>query len=196
MQPESMRHSLGCNSDKPETDLTSNLRPSAVNPRARRTLTSDKSRQESKICESYLAIGGCTFTIKDSSVKSPAPSSATPPATATHSRHPSALTGQGVSIKDGVSVPRSSASAVKQGSSVTFGSIDNASSTPISSSPASIPAINAETVKSFGTVPASPSTTQANGKSPVGSVRTAANGSSGATHASKPISKANISKLF
>ncbi|EPQ55181.1 hypothetical protein GLOTRDRAFT_61048 [Gloeophyllum trabeum ATCC 11539] len=128
--------------------------------------------------------------------QSPAPSSATPPATATHSRRPSALTGQGVSIKDGVSVPRSSASAVKQGSSVTFGSIDDASSAPISSSPASIPAIKAETVKSFGTVPASPSTTQANGKSPVGSVRTAANGSSGATHASKPISKADISKLF
>ncbi|KAI0302331.1 hypothetical protein B0F90DRAFT_1627403 [Multifurca ochricompacta] len=67
---------------------------------------------------------------------------------ATHSRRSSAL-GQGVSIKDGVSIPRN---AVKQGSAVTFGSIDDASA-PISSSPASAPAVKpAEGVKSFGSV--------------------------------------------
>jgi translation initiation factor 4G len=96
----------------------------------------------------------------------PTPVSAANPANfhATHSRRSSAL-GQGVSIKDGVNIPRS---AVKQGISiylrsrplpqlvvllgVTFGSIDDASA-PISSSPASAPAVKpAEGVKSFGSV--------------------------------------------
>ena len=83
---------------------------------------------------------------------------------AAHSRRSSAL-GQGVSIKDGVNIPRG---AVKQGISiylcsrplpqlvvlpgVTFGSIDDASA-PISSSPASAPAVKpADGVKSFGSV--------------------------------------------
>ncbi|KAI9465254.1 hypothetical protein BJY52DRAFT_1114117 [Lactarius psammicola] len=80
----------------------------------------------------------------------PTPVSVTNPANfhATHSRRSSAL-GQGVSIKDGVNIPRS---AVKQGSAVTFGSIDDASA-PISSSPASAPAVKpADGVKSFGSV--------------------------------------------
>ncbi|KAI9441620.1 hypothetical protein H4582DRAFT_1933815 [Lactarius indigo] len=80
----------------------------------------------------------------------PTPVSLTNPASfhATHSRRSSAL-GQGVSIKDGVNIPRS---AVKQGSAVTFGSIDDASA-PISSSPASAPAVKpADGVKSFGSV--------------------------------------------
>jgi len=98
----------------------------------------------------------------------PIPVSVTNPASfhATHSRRSSAL-GQGVSIKDGVNIPRS---AVKQGifvylcsrplpelvvllgSAVTFGSIDDASA-PISSSPASAPAVKpADGVKSFGSV--------------------------------------------
>ncbi|KZT21061.1 hypothetical protein NEOLEDRAFT_1121622 [Neolentinus lepideus HHB14362 ss-1] len=133
--------------------------------------------------------------------QSPAPTGATPPATATHSRRPSALTGQGVSIKDGVSVPRSNAGHARHGSSVTFGSIDDASSAPISSSPASIPAIKAETVKSFGTVPASPSPTTVNGKQPVGTVRTANGISNGTSSAStndskKPISKFDVKQLF
>jgi translation initiation factor 4G len=85
---------------------------------------------------------------------------------ATHSRRPSAL-GQGVSIKDGVGIPRN---AVKQGmfhpilfpvpplnlrhlgSPVTFGSIDDAMA-PISSSPAAAPAVKpADVVRSFGSV--------------------------------------------
>ena len=98
----------------------------------------------------------------------PTPVSVTNPANfhATHSRRSSAL-GQGVSIKDGVNIPRN---AVKQGmsfdlcsrplpqlvvlpgSAVTFGSIDDASA-PISSSPASAPAVKpADGVKSFGSV--------------------------------------------
>ncbi|KAJ6491820.1 hypothetical protein C8R47DRAFT_1044992 [Mycena vitilis] len=81
--------------------------------------------------------------------QSPAPSNAPAP---THSRRPSAL-GQGVPIKDGVSIPRNNVGAVKQGSAVTFGSIDDASA-PISSSPAATPAIKSEGVKSFGSVPA------------------------------------------
>src|SRR6201996_8969218 len=98
----------------------------------------------------------------------PTPVSVTNPANfhATHSRRSSAL-GQGVSIKDGVNIPRN---AVKQGmsvdlcsrplpqlvvlpgSAVTFGSIDDASA-PISSSPASAPAVKpADGDKSFGSV--------------------------------------------
>ncbi|KAJ6593442.1 hypothetical protein B0H19DRAFT_976189 [Mycena capillaripes] len=81
--------------------------------------------------------------------QSPAPSNGPQP---THSRRPSAL-GQGVPIKDGVSIPRNNVGAVKQGSAVTFGSIDDVSA-PISSSPAATPAIKSEGVKSFGSVPA------------------------------------------
>ncbi|TFK44920.1 hypothetical protein BDQ12DRAFT_708734 [Crucibulum laeve] len=93
--------------------------------------------------------------------QSPAPS--TPHQT--HSRRPSAL-GQGVPIKDGVSVPRSTVGAVKQqGSAVTFGSIDDVSA-PISSSPAAAPPIKSEGVKSFGSVPAS---THVNGKASISS---------------------------
>jgi translation initiation factor 4G len=105
-------------------------------------------------------------TPRSQSPAPPTPVSATNPASfhATHSRRPSAL-GQGVSVKDGVNIPRN---AVKQGifhpiflapfnlrhqgAPVTFGSIDNAPA-PISSSPASAPAVKpAEGVKSFGSV--------------------------------------------
>ncbi|KAJ7730805.1 hypothetical protein B0H16DRAFT_1773793 [Mycena metata] len=47
-------------------------------------------------------------------------------------------------IKDGVSIPRNDVGAVKQGSAVTFGSIDDVSA-PISSSPAAAPAIKSDT---------------------------------------------------
>ncbi|THH13662.1 hypothetical protein EW146_g6581 [Bondarzewia mesenterica] len=98
-----------------------------------------------------------TPTASSSRSQSPAPSNANAlngPANShpnpTHSRRPSAL-GQGVSIKDGVSIPRNTASAVKSGSAVTFGSIDDAAA-PISSSPASAPIVKSENVKSFGSV--------------------------------------------
>ncbi|KAF7297932.1 MI domain-containing protein [Mycena chlorophos] len=77
-----------------------------------------------------------------------------------------ATLGQGVPIKDGVSIPGKNVGAVKQGSAVTFGSIDDASA-PISSSPAAPAApIKSEIVKSFGTVPAQPqaATQHVNGK--------------------------------
>jgi hypothetical protein len=48
--------------------------------------------------------------------QSPALSHAPPPITASHSRRPSAL-GQGVPIKEGVSVPRSNVGSVRQGTS-------------------------------------------------------------------------------
>ncbi|KAI0263838.1 hypothetical protein BC834DRAFT_924863 [Gloeopeniophorella convolvens] len=95
-------------------------------------------------------------TTTPSRSQSPAPTtpiSAANPAAfhATHSRRSSTL-GQGVSIKDGVSIPRNTVNAVKQGQSVTFGSIDDAQA-PISSSPASAPVVKpAEGVKSFGSV--------------------------------------------
>ncbi|KAJ7072794.1 hypothetical protein C8F01DRAFT_1012705 [Mycena amicta] len=93
--------------------------------------------------------------------QSPVPTNAPQP---THSRRPSTL-GQGVPIKDGVSIPGKNVGAVKQGSAVTFGSIDDASA-PISSSPAAPAApIKSEIVKSFGTVPAT--TTHVNGKASV-----------------------------
>ncbi|TFY50116.1 hypothetical protein EVG20_g11711, partial [Dentipellis fragilis] len=93
-------------------------------------------------------------TASSSRSQSPAPSpvTANPPsnAHASHSRRPSAL-GQGVAIKDGVSVPRAVGSA-KSSSAVTFGSIDDAQA-PISSSPATAPAVKpADGVKSFGSV--------------------------------------------
>ena len=48
--------------------------------------------------------------------QSPALSHAPPPITASHSRRPSAL-GQGVPIKEGVSVPRNNVGSVRQGTS-------------------------------------------------------------------------------
>ncbi|KAF9560955.1 hypothetical protein CPC08DRAFT_455778 [Agrocybe pediades] len=103
-----------------------------------------------------------TATAPSPRSQSPAPSTPTHP---THSRRPSAL-GQGIPIKDGVSVPRSSnINVAKQGSAVTFGSIDDVSA-PISSSPAATPAIKSEAVKSFGSVPA---TGHANGKASISS---------------------------
>ncbi|KAH9955045.1 hypothetical protein BC827DRAFT_1239687 [Russula dissimulans] len=89
-------------------------------------------------------------TPRSQSPAPPTPVSATNPAAfhATHSRRPSTL-GQGVSVKDGVNIPRN---AVKQGLPVTFGSIDDAPA-PISSSPASAPAVKpVEGVKSFGSL--------------------------------------------
>ncbi|KIJ15597.1 hypothetical protein PAXINDRAFT_169050 [Paxillus involutus ATCC 200175] len=93
--------------------------------------------------------------------QSPAPSHAPSPITASHSRRPSAL-GQGVPIKEGVSVPRSNVGSVRQGSAVTFGSIDDVAA-PLSSSPAATPVVKTESVKSFGSVPATTSN-HVNGK--------------------------------
>ncbi|KAJ3539538.1 hypothetical protein NMY22_g4691 [Coprinellus aureogranulatus] len=106
--------------------------------------------------------------------QSPAPS-AQSQSHLTHSRRPSAL-GQAVPIKDGVSIPRSNvgAAAAKQGSPVTFGSIDDASA-PISSSPAAPNPIKESVVKSFGTVPAAPATASShiNGKASISVARSA-----------------------
>ncbi|KAJ3997784.1 hypothetical protein F5050DRAFT_1690116, partial [Lentinula boryana] len=98
--------------------------------------------------------------------QSPAPSNSAQ-THGTHSRRPSTL-GQGIPIKDGVSIPRNNVGATKTGSAVSFGSIDDASAS-ISSSPAAAPAItsSAESVKTFGSVPAAMS--QINGKSSVSS---------------------------
>ncbi|KAF8552342.1 hypothetical protein OG21DRAFT_1486268 [Imleria badia] len=85
---------------------------------------------------------------------SAAPSHAPSPITASHSRRPSAL-GQGVPIKEGVSVPRRNVGSVRQGSAITFGSIDNLSP-PLSFSRAAAP--ETESVKYFGSVPATTST--------------------------------------
>ncbi|OSX61566.1 hypothetical protein POSPLADRAFT_1170204 [Postia placenta MAD-698-R-SB12] len=79
--------------------------------------------------------------------QSPAPNQGAPQPT--HSRRPSTL-GQGVSFKDGVA-----------GSSVTFGSIDDVTA-PISSSPAAVPPIKSEGVKTFGSVPATSTSAPAN----------------------------------
>ncbi|KAI0941654.1 hypothetical protein AcW1_003481 [Taiwanofungus camphoratus] len=77
-------------------------------------------------------------------------------------RSPSAL-GQGVSFKDVAAGARTPTGALKSGSSVTFGSINDVAA-PISSSPAAVPTIKSEGVKSFGSVPATPTSTPANGK--------------------------------
>ncbi|SJK97982.1 uncharacterized protein ARMOST_01238 [Armillaria ostoyae] len=100
---------------------------------------------------------------------------------------PSTL-GQGIHVKDGVSIPRNNVGATKQGPAVSFGSIDDVSA-PISSSPAATPPIKSEGVKTFGTVPATVS--QVNGKS---SVSIAKPGSSSSTP-HKP-RKQDIAKLF
>ncbi|KAK0183596.1 hypothetical protein F5146DRAFT_235099 [Armillaria mellea] len=84
-------------------------------------------------------------TASSSRSQSPAPQNT--PALATHSRRPSTL-GQGIHIKDGVSIPRNNVGATKQ---VSFGSIDDASA-PMSSSPTATPSIESEGVKTFGTV--------------------------------------------
>ncbi|CDO68855.1 hypothetical protein BN946_scf185035.g8 [Trametes cinnabarina] len=99
-----------------------------------------------------------TSTAPSTRPQSPAPSTATAPLHHHHSRRPSTL-GQGVAFKDGVGARNTVANASKSGSSVTFGSIDDASA-PISSSPASVPPIKSDGIKSFGTVPA----TTSNGK--------------------------------
>ncbi|KAI6145572.1 hypothetical protein BKA82DRAFT_913145 [Pisolithus tinctorius] len=77
--------------------------------------------------------------------------------TASHSRRPSAL-GQGVPVKEGVSVPRNNAGSVSEGSSINFGSIDDASA-PVSSSPTATPVIRHESVKTFGSLPVTTATT-------------------------------------
>ncbi|KAI0753115.1 hypothetical protein C8Q80DRAFT_1150136 [Daedaleopsis nitida] len=96
-----------------------------------------------------------TSTASSPRPQSPAPSVTSPSAPTTHSRRPSTLgqAVQGVAFKDGARTPTS---ATKPGSSVTFGSIDDASA-PISSSPAAVPTIKPDGIKSFGSVPAHPS---------------------------------------
>ncbi len=141
-------------------------------------------------------------TASSSRSQSPAPQNT--PVHASHSRRPSTL-GQGIHIKDGVSIPRNNVGATKQGEShfapsrarltvampgpaVSFGSIDDVSA-PMSSSPAATPPIKSEGVKTFGTVPATVS--QVNGRS---SVSIAKPGSSSNTP-HKP-RKQDIAKLF
>ncbi|KAK0459145.1 uncharacterized protein EV420DRAFT_305233 [Desarmillaria tabescens] len=70
-------------------------------------------------------------TASSSRYQSPAPQNAT--VHAAHSRRPSTL-GQGIHIKDGVSIPQNKGAA-KQGPAVSFGSLDDVSA-PMSSSPA------------------------------------------------------------
>ncbi|EIM85126.1 uncharacterized protein STEHIDRAFT_81994 [Stereum hirsutum FP-91666 SS1] len=94
-------------------------------------------------------------TASSSRSQSPAPSTVNSPTTssnphASHSRRPSTL-GQGVSIKEGVTIPRNTIPAASQSSPVTFGSIHDADA-PISSSPASAPPVKAENPKSFGSI--------------------------------------------
>ncbi|PCH35557.1 hypothetical protein WOLCODRAFT_27969 [Wolfiporia cocos MD-104 SS10] len=131
-----------------------------------------------------------------SSTSAPSPRSQSPapnqgPPAPTHSRRPSTLS-QGVSFRDGVATARSPTSTIKQGPSVTFGSIDDAAA-PISSSPAAAPApIKADSVKSFGTVPATPTSASVNGKS----TPTAASGSSQPPTTPSTPSKFDIKKLF
>ncbi|KAI6145571.1 hypothetical protein BKA82DRAFT_913438 [Pisolithus tinctorius] len=86
--------------------------------------------------------------------------------TASHSRRPSAL-GQGVPVKEGISVPRNTVGSVRQGSSLNFGSIDDASA-PVSSSPTATPVVRHESVKTFGSLPVTTATTSniINGKTP------------------------------
>lgn len=97
-----------------------------------------------------------------------------------YSRRPSAL-GQGVSIRDGVSVPRNNVGSVVRPGSVVFGSIDDTSA-PLSSSPSTLPAVNAGVVRSFGSVPAT-SSGFADGKTLASASATAS-----ATQPSKPSS--------
>ncbi|KIJ07924.1 hypothetical protein PAXINDRAFT_102754, partial [Paxillus involutus ATCC 200175] len=87
--------------------------------------------------------------------QSSAPSHAPLPITTSHSPRPSA-SGQGVLIQEGVSVPRSNVSSVREVFSVTFGSIDDVAA-PLSSSPTATPVVNIKSVKSFGSIPATTS---------------------------------------
>lgn len=86
------------------------------------------------------------------------------------------------------------------GSVVTFGSIDDVSA-PISSSPAATPAIKAESVKSFGSVPAT--TNQINGKTPVSTSKPPAQSTSTSASSTPSVStppprigKMDIAKMF
>ncbi|KAI0079837.1 hypothetical protein K474DRAFT_1658664 [Panus rudis PR-1116 ss-1] len=125
--------------------------------------------------------------------QSPAPN-ASQQVQPSHSRRPSTL-GQGVAFKDGVGAR--SSGAAKPGSSVTFGSIDDASA-PVSSSPASIPPIKSEGVKSFGSVPATPTSAPAvNGKPPASSSSTQSSSSTApAVSTKKNIAKFDVKNLF
>ncbi|KAF5357330.1 hypothetical protein D9758_005883 [Tetrapyrgos nigripes] len=121
--------------------------------------------------------------------QSPAPPNSPAP---THSRRPSTL-GQGIPIKDGVSVRGNNVGATKTSSVVSFGSIGDASAS-VSSSSAAAPAHTVkspEGVKTFGTVPATVS--QVNGKS---SVTPSAKPSSSTTPSSSstPASTSSASK--
>ncbi|VDC02695.1 unnamed protein product [Peniophora sp. CBMAI 1063] len=145
--------------------------------------------------------------------QSPAPSTPTTPNApgpavhGTHSRRPSTL-GQGASVKEGVSIPRNAPAAAKAGGSgVTFGSIDNAGA-PISSSPATAPAVKSGDVTKFGSVSvngeAAKSVITSRSQAPSASSSTAAStASTPATTAptSTPspapkLNKRDISKLF
>ncbi|KAF8178669.1 hypothetical protein K438DRAFT_1681017 [Mycena galopus ATCC 62051] len=124
-------------------------------------------------------------TVPSPRSQSPAPQSPVNAPHLTHSRRASAL-GQGVPIKDGVSIPRNNVGAVKQGSAVTFGSIDDVSA-PISSSPAATPAIKSEGVKSFGSVPATASSIgHVNGKASISKPATASTSASASTSSTPP----------
>ncbi|KAG1760093.1 armadillo-type protein [Suillus occidentalis] len=78
------------------------------------------------------------------------------PNSSSHSRRRPRVLGLGVSVRDGVSVPRNNVRSVVQPGSVIFGSIDNAS-VSLSSSPSAISAVKAAVVQSFGSVPATSS---------------------------------------
>ncbi|KAG6813301.1 hypothetical protein H0H92_012456, partial [Tricholoma furcatifolium] len=120
---------------------------------------------------------------KSTSVPSPRSQSPAP----SHSRRPSTL-GQGVPIKDGVTIPPSA---------VTFGSIDD-DSAPISSSPAAAPPIKTEGVKSFGSVPAAaaaPSAAHVNGKPSVSSRPTSSTPPTPSNPPAK-LAKGDILKMF
>ncbi|KAL1719721.1 hypothetical protein EV715DRAFT_251035 [Schizophyllum commune] len=112
--------------------------------------------QNSKLPGTSAWSKGPPTSSQSSRSQSPAPSQFQP----SHSRRASAALGQGVPIKDGVSIPRTNVGAAKQSSSpVTFGSIDDAAaSAPISSSPATAPTSAVKDVKTFGSVDAMPST--------------------------------------
>jgi len=122
----------------------------------------------------------------------PFPRSQSPPPPApvlqSHSRRSSAL-GQGTPIKDGVSISRNNVGAVKQGSAVTFGSIDDVSS-PISSSPAAVPLTQSDGVKTFGSVPVA--TGHVNGKASISSRPPVPPTASTSSAASSPVISAAV----
>ncbi|KAG1857478.1 hypothetical protein F4604DRAFT_1931428 [Suillus subluteus] len=110
---------------------------------------------------------------------------------------PSAL-GQGVSVKDGVSVSRNNVGSVVQlrPAFVVFGSIDDALA-PLSSSPAAIPAVKTEVVKSFGSVPGSSKQPPQPSLSSTSSNSSALSSRAAISTASTPKpSRADIAKLF